>query len=287
MPYPVRPGMISNRVERRKQYATEEEVPVTRIDSVRHAADVTKDSVRHAAEVAAPYASTAKESATHYAQQVGTYGRQAGVLAKEQYGARLAPKVGQAREQAWAAVPPKAAGAVETAARRTRRSAKVAAAYTAPMVGTAVAVTRAVAVPAKDEAVLRGAAALHALRGQVTAADIDRLVRRRLRRQKTGRVFRGLVVIGLAAGAATAAWKWWSKQTSPDWLVEPSEPTGTDDRTTPVGGTLTVVDPLDDTPLNGAAPRVDRVDGSPDAAALDPEAEARRAEAERRDEDER
>jgi hypothetical protein len=99
--------MISNRVERRKPYGTEEEVPVTRIDTVRHAADMTKDSVRHAAEVAAPYASTAKDGAVHYGRQAGGYGRQAGAKAKQGYDARLAPRVGQAREQALAAVPPR------------------------------------------------------------------------------------------------------------------------------------------------------------------------------------
>ncbi|HEY5834332.1 DUF5324 family protein [Streptomyces sp.] len=261
---------------------------MTRIDSVRHAADVTKDSVRHAAEVAAPYASTARENAAHYGRQAGVYGRQAGVLAKHQYEARLAPRVGQARVQAQAAMPPKAVHAMEAAARRTRESARAATEFTAPKVGTVVAVTRSVAVPARDEAVLRGAAALHALRGQVTAEDIDRLVRRRIRREKTGRVFRGLVVVGLAGSAAVAAWKWWSKQANPDWLVEPSEPTGSGDRTTPGGGTLSVVDPLDDTgsSLNGSSPRLGRVDGSPEASGLDPEVEAKQAEADRRDEDE-
>jgi hypothetical protein len=283
--------MISNRVERREPYATEEEVPVTRIDSVRHAADVTKDSVRHAAEVAAPYASTAKESAAQYAQQAGTYSRQAGELAKHQYDVRLGPKVGQARQQAWAAMPPKATATMETAARRAREGARAAARYTVPRVGTAVIVTRSIAGPAREEAVVRGAAALHALRGQVTAAEIDRLVRRRIRREKTGRAVRGVVVVGLAGGAAVTAWKWWSKQASPDWLVEPTEPTEDGDRSTPVGGTLTVVDPLDretgaGASRNGSAPRVDRVDGSPDASGIDPETEAERAEAERRDEDE-
>ncbi|CAM5331613.1 hypothetical protein STENM327S_01520 [Streptomyces tendae] len=37
-------------------YATEEEEPVTRIDSVRAATGSAKDSVLHAAEVVAPYA---------------------------------------------------------------------------------------------------------------------------------------------------------------------------------------------------------------------------------------
>lgn len=260
---------------------------MTRIDSVRHAADVTKDSVRHAAEVAAPYTSTAKEGAVRYGRQAGMYGvqygRQAGQLAREQYEARLAEVIAQARRQARAAVPPKAAVAVETAAKRTAESAKAATEFTAPKVGHAVAVTRSVAVPARDEAMIRGAAVLHALRGHVTAAEIDRLVRRRMRRERTGRVFRGLVVAGLAGGAAFAAWKWWSRQNNPDWLVEPAEATEVEERTT----TLTVVDPLDDSSasVNGSDPRVDRVDGSPEASGLDPEVEAKQAEAERRREE--
>jgi hypothetical protein len=286
MPYAAQPGMISNRVERRKPYATEEEVPVTRIDSVRHAADVTKDSVRHAAEVAAPYASTARQSAVYYGRQAGTYGKQAGAVAKEKYDARLAPKIGQAAEQAWAAVPPKTATAVETAARRTRDGAKTAADFTAPKAAAAVGATMAVAVPAREEIVVRGAAALQALRGQVTAAEINRLVRRRVRRQQAGRVMRGMIVAGLAGGAVYAAVKWWSRQSSPDWLVEPSEATEVDDRVGP-GSTLKVVDPLDDgRSVNGSGPTVDRVDGSPDAG-IDPEVEAKQADADRRDDEDR
>lgn len=269
MPYGGQPGMISNRVDRRKPYATEEEVPVTRIDSVRNAADITKDSVRHAAEVAAPYASTAKDEAARYAQQAGTYAQQAGALAKQAYDAKLAAQVRQAREQAWAAVPPKTAVAVESAARRTKETAKTAADYTVPKVGTAVAATRAVAVPVTNEALVRGAAALHALRGQVTADDIDRLVRRRVRRQRAGRTFRGLLLAGVVGGAAFAAWRWWSKQANPDWLVEPTEPTEPDEVTDGISGTstLTVVDPLDgpSASVNGSGAHVDRVDGFPDS----------------------
>lgn len=284
MPYLAWPGMISNRVERRKQYATEEyateeEVPVTRIDSVRHAADVTKDSVRHAAEVAAPYANTARESAVHYGKQAGCYSRKAGLAAKQHYDTRLAPQVGQARDQVWSAMPPKATNAVETAARRTREGTRAAADYTAPRVGSAVAATRSVAGPAKDEVVVRGAAALQALRGQVTATEIDRLVRRRIhaaedrprparradRRIRLRCRRRGLEVVeqavqpGLAGGAP--------------------EPTEVGDRASMNGsGTLTVVDPLDDHrgSVNGSGPRVDRVDGSD----LDPGVEAKRSDEE-------
>jgi hypothetical protein len=261
---------------------------VTRIDSVRHATDVTKDSVRHAAEVAAPYANTAKDSAVQYGRQAGVYGRQAGVIAKQQYDAKLAARVEQAREQALAAVPPKAVGAVETAAKRTRESAKAAAEYTAPRVGTAVAATRSATGPVRDEVVLRGGAALQALRGQVSAAQIDRLVRRRMRREKAGRATRDVLIVAAACGAALAAWKWWNKQNNPEWLVEPTEPTEVGDRASMNGsGPLTVVEPLDDTAsLNGSSTKIDRVDGSAGAAAeLDPEVEAKQADADRPEEE--
>jgi hypothetical protein len=260
---------------------------VTRIDSVRHAADVTKDSVRHAAEVAAPYAAAAKENAVvygrQYGRQAGVYGRQAGAVARQQYEAKLAPRVDQAREQVWAAMPPKAANAVETATRRTAEGARAATDYAAPKVTTAVAATRSAAGPAKDEVVLRGGAALQALRGQVSAGDIDRLVRRRMRRAKAGRAARDVVLVAVCCGAALAAWKWWNKQNNPEWLVEPSEPTDTGERS-PMPGTttLTVVDPQSGS-LNGSSPdTVDRVDGSPGAEELDEEVRAKQAEADRR-----
>lgn len=280
---------------------------MTRIDSVRHATDMTKDSVRHAAEVAAPYASTARDgvrqaaeaaapyantaldSAVQYSRMAGAYGRQAGALARQSYDDKLAAKVEQAAEQAWAAVPPKAATAVETAAKSTRKGAKAAARYTVPRVGAAVAVTRAVAGPARDEVVLRGGAALQALRGQVSAAEIDRLVRRRIRRERAGRAARDVVLLAAACGAAVAAWKWWNKQNNPEWLMEPSEPTEVGDRASMNGsGTLTVVEPLDgDASLNGSSAKIGRVDGSAGAAGLDPEVEAKQADADRERSDRR
>src|SRR3989442_14698198 len=82
--------MISFWVERRIPYAmctapAEEEVPVTRTETVRHAAATTKESVRHAAAVAAPYAGTAKDAAVHYAGEARK---------------RIAPKVSSAAGQA-------------------------------------------------------------------------------------------------------------------------------------------------------------------------------------------
>lgn|GEM_PF-1904790 len=255
---------------------------MTRIDSVRHAADVTKESVRHAAEVAAPYANTAKDTVVVYGRQAGVYGRQAGTLAKQQYDAKLADRVDQAREQAWAYVPPKAVQAVERAVRRTREGAQTAADYTAPRVGTALATTRSVAVPVSNEVVARGSAAVQALRGNVTAAEIDRLVRRKLFRRRAGKVALDAVFLAVAAGVGLAVWKWWSDQNNPEWLVEPSEATEVGERGTVSGSaTLTVVDPLDEGgSLNGSSAKVDRVDGSSAEAAEDQGAGADRKDGE-------
>jgi hypothetical protein len=99
-----------------------------------------------------------------------------------------------------------------------------------------------------EEATARSAAALAALRGQVTAEEIRHLARKRERRAKAGRLFKGLVVVGLVAGAAYAAWRWWDKQANPDWLVEPPAATEVSDR-----APLTSVDGSGPAPLDPEA----------------------------------
>ncbi|NUK87910.1 DUF5324 family protein [Streptomyces lunaelactis] len=235
------------------QNATEEEDPVTRMESVRAATDTARESVLHAAEVVAPYAGTAKEQAAHYAQEarvrLAPKVSKAAYQARVQYGARVAPHV-----------PPKVDEAAHRAAFQARKAARQAADYTVPRVEHAVAVAQ----PVREEAAARSAAALAALRGQVTAKDIQKLVRKHERRSKAGRLAKGLLVIGVVAVGAFAVWKWWDKQANPDWLVEPPAATEVSDRA----------------PLTS-------VDGS--AAALDPEVQAKQAEAEaeaaERDED--
>ncbi|WP_405726204.1 DUF5324 family protein [Streptomyces sp. NBC_01537] len=237
---------------------------MTRIESVRHAADRTKDSVRHAADVVAPYASTAKDSAVHYADEarqrlapkVSSAAQQARATARTQYDAHLAARVDQARAQAVAAVPPGVQDAVGTAAQRTRETARQAADYAAPRVEQAVAQVRAAAGPAKDEAVTRSAAAVAALRSHVTAGDIEKLDRRLARRARNGRIAKRIAVLGIIGGAGFAAWRWWSRQTNPDWLVEPAPATEVSD----------------------ADRSLTQVDGSP-VDALDPEVQAKQAEA--------
>jgi hypothetical protein len=231
---------------------------VTRIDSVRSATGSAKDSVLHAAEVVAPYADTAKDRASYYAHEarvrLAPKVSLAADQARVQYGAHVVPRLEQARTH----VPPKVDQAAQEAAVRTRKAAQQAAEYSRPRIEQAVAA----AGPVKDEAAARGAAAFAALRGQVSPKEIQKLVRKHERRARAGRLAKGLAVLGILAGGAFAAWKWWDKQANPDWLVEP--PAATE---VPETGHLT------------------SVDGSPEAV-LDPEVEAKQAEDEAAENDE-
>jgi hypothetical protein len=230
---------------------------VTRIDSVRAATGSAKDSVLHAAEVVAPYADTAKERASHYAQEarvrLAPVVSQAAEQARVQYDARLAPRLEQARSH----VPPKVDQAAQDAAVLTRRAARQAAEYSRPRIEQAMAA----AGPVADEAASRGAAALAALRGNVSAKEIQKLARRNERRSRAGRAVKVLALVGVLAGGAFAAWKWWDKQANPDWLVEP--PAATE---VPESGGLSSVD--------GTGPQV-----------LDPEVQAKQDEEESADRD--
>ncbi|MFE4824524.1 DUF5324 family protein [Streptomyces sp. NPDC056704] len=221
---------------------------MTRIDSVRAATGSAKDSVLHAAEVVAPYADTAKDRASYYANEalvrLAPKVSLAAEQARVQYGAHLAPRLEQARTH----VPPK----VDQAAVRTRQAAVQAAEYTRPRIEQAVAATQ----PVREEAASRGVAAIAALRGQVSPQEIQKLVRKHERRAKAGRVAKGLLVLGILAGGAFAAWKWWDKQANPDWLVEPPAAT--------------------EVPETG---RLSSVDGT-GLSDLDPEVQAKQAEEE-------
>ncbi|MCX4963427.1 DUF5324 family protein [Streptomyces sp. NBC_00654] len=216
---------------------------MTRIDRVRAATYSAKDSAQHAAEVVAPYADTAREQAAHYAiearARLAPKVTKAAHQARAQYASHLAPHI----EQALTHVPPKVDKAAHRAALRTRRAARSAADYTVPRVEHVVAVAQ----PMAEEATARSAAALAALRGQVTAKEIQKLVRKHERRARAGRLAKGLAVLGVVAGGAYAAWRWWDKQANPDWLVEPPAPTEVPDERAPLtsvdGSGRTVLDP--------------------------------------------
>jgi hypothetical protein len=247
---------------------------VTRIDSVRAATTTARQGVRHAAEVMAPYAGTAKEQATQFAGQAADYAqdardrlapkvaetaRQARVTARAQYSDHLAAHV----DQALTHVPPRAAELTRKAGKQAGRAARQAADYTAETVENA----RQAAGPVREEAAARSAAALAALRSRVTAADIEKLSRRRTRRARTGRVVKRVALLGALSGGAFAAWKWWQRQANPDWLVEPPAATELTDLSTEHAG-------------NPGRP-VTAVNGSTAATSdLDPEVQAKQAEEE-------
>ncbi|MEU4892165.1 DUF5324 family protein [Streptomyces sp. NPDC044780] len=239
---------------------------MTRIDSVRAATGTAKGGVLHAAEAVAPYAGTAKDTAAHYAHEarellapkVSNAAHQARCTAGAQYHAHIAPRLSQAR----GTLPPKVDAAATRAAKRTRKAARQAARYTGPRVEQAVAGVRAAAGPAREEAAVRTSAAIAALRTHVTAAEIEKLARKHRRRSRTARVAKRTAFIGLVGAGVFAAWKWWDKQANPDWLVEPPAATEVGDRE-----------------------RLSAVDGS-EQGALDPEVQAKQAEAEARRDDE-
>ncbi|MFF4270527.1 DUF5324 family protein [Streptomyces sp. NPDC001536] len=232
---------------------------MTRIDSVRAATGSAKDSVLHAAEVVAPYADTAKDRAAHYTHEarvrLAPKVSQAAEQARVQYDAHLAPRL----EQALTHVPPKVDQAAHEAAVRTRKAARQAADYSRPRIEQAVAA----AGPVRDEAASRGAAALLALRGQVSAKEIEKLARKHQRRARAGRLAKALAIAGVLAGGAYAAWKWWDKQANPDWLVEPPAATEVPESS-----------------------RLTSVDGSGQSV-LDPEVQAKEAEEEAAHRDDR
>lgn len=236
---------------------------MTRIDSVRAATGSARESVLHAAEAVAPYADTAKDRANQYAGEararLAPKVSLAADQARLQYDAHLAPRIEQARTH----VPPKLDEAAHRAAKQTRRATKKtrkaatkAAAQAADYSRPRIEQARAAAGPVRDEATARSAAALAALRGQVSAKEIERLAKKHRRRGRAGKTVKGLAVLGLLAGGAFAAWKWWDKQANPDWLVEPPAAT--------------------EVPETG--PNLTSVDGVVEAEGLDPEVEAKQSE---------
>ncbi|MBW1601808.1 DUF5324 family protein [Streptomyces sp. JJ66] len=209
---------------------------MTRKDSARAATGTARENVRHAVDVVGPKAALAARQAQH--------------TARDQYESVLAPRLAQARN----ALPQGVDEAASRVSKKTRRAAKEARKYAGPKLEAA----RAAAAPARDEALDRSTAALAALRGQVTAAQVAKLNKKRVRRARTGRAVKKLAVLGIVSGLAMAAWKWWDQQANPDWLVEPPAPTDVSDR-----ASATAADGSLDTEVQ---------------AELDPEVQAKQAE---------
>ncbi|MEV4612299.1 DUF5324 family protein [Kitasatospora sp. NPDC049258] len=261
--------MISKQVERCIKDATEEEKLVTRLDSARETAGRTKENLT-------PYAATAKDAARQYAEEaklllapridalgpkaaaVGAQARtgaaQAALAARTQYTKHVVPQL----EQAFAGLPPhaqkstlkavhraqEAALAAKLTAARTTEQAKAA---VVPKVTTAVDNARATVTPLAQEAHTRGAAALTALHGHVTAAEISDLAAKNAKKQHRHGWATGLAVAGtVAIGSGVLVWHWYRKQSNPEWLVEPPAP-----QTTSGTGSAT---PVEETLVNGSTP---------------------------------
>ncbi|MFF1905020.1 DUF5324 family protein [Kitasatospora sp. NPDC058218] len=206
---------------------------MTRLDSARETAGKTRDTL-------APYAATAKETAVHLADgakqrlgpavdAIGPKASQAAQNVRVQYAKHLAPQL----EHAFASLPPeaqkstlKALHRAQEAALATRLSAIHAAdqarSTVVPRVALAVEEARSTVVPVAQEAQTRGAAALTALQGHVTSAEISDLAARNIKKEHRNGWATGLAVAGaVAIGSGILVWHWWRRQSNPEWLVEP------------------------------------------------------------------
>ncbi len=217
---------------------------MTRLDSARETAGKTKETL-------APYAATARETALHYAdeakQRVGpaleALGPKLGTAAERartgaaqtahnaqlQYDRLVVPQL----HQAFSNLPPEAQQntlkaihrAQEAALAAKHSAAKVAGqtkATIAPKVAQAVGEARAAVVPVALEAQTRGAAAITALQGHVTSAEIGELAAKNIKKEQRNGWATGLAVAGtIAVGSGVIAWQWWRRQSNPEWLVEP------------------------------------------------------------------
>jgi hypothetical protein len=256
------------------------------LDTVRKSAGL--GSRRGAKKNSAPYrdrvAHYADEARSKVAPHVETAVRRARDKAESSYHHHLEPRISHARE----AVPPRLEHVVEVAADRTRQAAHRAAetagpritgtfnevrGATGPKIHDALETARSHAEPVRYEARARGAAAAAVIRGQVSAADVEKLLKRQSRNAHRARTAKRLGLLALVLGAAAAGWQWWRQQSTPDWLVE--EPPATEvaaSRST--GSTATTGGkPAEDAFVHdtgsGSGKSVDSVDGSKAAAPQD------------------
>ncbi|MFJ8473809.1 DUF5324 family protein [Kitasatospora sp. NPDC094011] len=213
--------------------------------------DSARDTATRTRDTAAQFADGAKQRLGPALDALGPKATQAAHHLRVHYDKHLAPQFGQA----FAGLPPEAqqnalrafhrAQEAALAARLSAaRAADQARCTVAPRVAQAVEDARAAVSPVAHEAHSRGAAALTALQGHVSSAEISELAARNAgRRQRCGGWTAGLAVAGvLAIGGGLVAWQWWRRHSNPEWLVEPpaphpERPAGATAATAPVNGT--------------------------------------------------
>ncbi|MFJ2578286.1 DUF5324 family protein [Kitasatospora aureofaciens] len=198
---------------------------MTRLDSARETAAKTRDTAVHLAD-------GAKQRLGPALDTLGPKAAQAAQSLRVQYDRHLAPQFGHA----FASLPPdaqqnalKAFHRAQEAALAARVSATRAAGQArstvGPRVAQAVEDARAAVVPVAHEAQVRGAAAITALHGHVSSAEISDLAARNLRKEQRNGWTTGLAVAGaVAIGSGVLVWQWWRRHSNPDWLVEPPAP---------------------------------------------------------------
>ncbi|MGW4807757.1 DUF5324 family protein [Kitasatospora sp. NPDC004272] len=220
---------------------------MSRTDTARETAGRAKDAV-------APYAVSAKEAALHYAEEArqalgprlealgpkaaaaGAQAKagagQAAQVARVQYVKHLAPHL----EHAFTSLPPETQKAALRAVHRAQEAAlaaKLSAGQAAgqaratvvPKVAETFQAAKDTVTPIAQEAQNRGAAAVTALHGNVSAAEIGALAAKNAKKQHRNGWATGLAVAGtLAVGTGVLAWQWYRKQNNPEWLTEPPAP---------------------------------------------------------------
>ncbi|MFE2953546.1 DUF5324 family protein, partial [Embleya sp. NPDC059267] len=189
--------------------------------------DPVREATGRTRERLAPHAANAKDAAAHYA---GAARDRAVETTRE----RVVPALVHAKDNA----APRVEHAVEVARHRVRHDV-------VPRVYQAVDQARVAAEPVRDEAWSRAGAALSVIKGEVTAAEIEKVARKKRRRGRGRR----LLLITVVVGGGFVALTWWRRHNAqPEWLTDEPEtmPPETATIRRPAGSTHNEVKPAED-----------------------------------------